>query len=41
MLYAARLRQVAGTQWGMKQYLNMEMLHDLDIDKALELVEAG
>jgi len=41
MLCAARLRHVAGTQWGTKRYLNMDLLHDQDIDKALELVEAG
>jgi hypothetical protein len=32
---------VAGTQWGKKRYLNMDLLHDQDIDEALELVEAG
>ncbi len=41
MLCAARLRYVAGSQWGSKRYLNMDLLHDQDIDKALELAEAG
>jgi hypothetical protein len=41
MLYVARLRHVAGTQWGSKRYLNMDLLHGQDIDKALKLVEAG
>jgi transposase-like protein len=41
MLCAARLRHVAGTQWGSKRYLNMDLLHAQDIDKALALVEAG
>ncbi|HKJ22739.1 MAG TPA: IS256 family transposase [Gammaproteobacteria bacterium] len=30
MLCAARLRHVAGTQWGTKRYLRMELLKDLD-----------
>ena len=30
MLAAARLRHVAGTQWGTKRYLSMELLRDLD-----------
>jgi putative transposase len=30
MLAAARLRHVAGTQWGNKRYLSMELLRDLD-----------
>jgi len=40
MLCAARLRHVAGTQWGSKRYLNMDLMRDQDIDKALELAEA-
>jgi putative transposase len=40
MLFAARLRHVAGTQWGSKRYLNMGLIRDQDIDKALELAEA-
>jgi putative transposase len=30
MLAAARLRHVAGTQWGNKRYLSMELLRDLE-----------
>ncbi len=30
MLAAARLRHVAGTQWGTKRHLSMELLRDLD-----------
>ena len=30
MLAAARLRHIAGTQWGAKRYLKMELLRDLD-----------
>lgn len=41
MLCAARLRHVTGTQWGTKRYLNMDPLHDQDIDKELELMQAG
>jgi len=29
MLAAARLRHIAGTQWGTKRYLKMELLRDL------------
>jgi len=41
MLCAARLRHVAGTRWGVKRYLNTDLLRDQDLNKALELVEAG
>jgi transposase-like protein len=34
MLAAARLRHIAGTQWGKKRYLNMDLLRDLEISKA-------
>ncbi len=40
MLCAARLRHVAGTRWGVKRYLNTDLLRDQDINKALELAEA-
>ncbi len=40
MLCAARLRHMAGTQWGTKRYLNMDLLREQDLDKALELAEA-
>jgi len=31
MLAAARLRHLAGTQWGTKRYLKMDLLRDLDL----------
>lgn len=31
MLASARLRHIAGTQWGSKRYLKMELLRDLDL----------
>ena len=31
MLVCARLRHVAGTQWGAKRYINMDHLAELDI----------
>jgi len=34
MLAAARLRHIAGTQWGTKRYLNMDLLRDLKISEA-------
>jgi len=40
MLCAARLRHVAGTRWGSRRYLNMDLLREQDVDKALELAEA-
>ena len=30
MLVAARLRHIAGTRWGTRRYLNMELLKELD-----------
>ncbi len=33
MLAAARLRHVAGTQWGTRRYLNMDLLRELEISK--------
>lgn len=41
MLCAARLRHVAGTQWGSKRYLNMDLLRELEIEQRMELAEAG
>ncbi|MHC4159803.1 MAG: IS256 family transposase [Planctomycetota bacterium] len=29
MLVAARLRHIAGTKWGLKRYMNMELIHQL------------
>jgi len=35
MLVAARLRHIAGTQWGSKRYLSMEPLQKLNLEKQL------
>lgn len=40
MLCAARLRHVAGTKWGTKRYLNMDLLKDLELEREQELREA-
>jgi len=29
MLAAARLRHIAGTQWGLKRYMNMDRLKEM------------
>jgi putative transposase len=36
MLVAARLRDIAGTRWGMKQYLKMDRIEE----QALEMAAA-
>ncbi len=33
MLVGARLRHIAGTKWGLKKYLNMELLKEMKINK--------
>ena len=35
MLLCARLRHVAGTQWGCKKYMNMKHLNVLEQDQAV------
>ncbi len=40
MLCAARLRHIAGTAWGRKRYLNMELLKDLELEVENILEEA-
>ena len=35
MLVAARLRHIAGTKWGSKRYLSMELLQKLNLEKQL------
>jgi len=35
MLVAARLRHISGTKWGTRSYLNMELLKEMDKEKAL------
>lgn len=36
MLVCARLRHIAGTQWGAKRYMNMDHLKEMDIQKESE-----
>lgn len=38
MLVCARLRHVAGTQWGAKRYMNMDHLHEMDIQKGADII---
>lgn len=35
MLCAARLRHVAGTQWGTRRYMNMDLLHQQKLEQEL------
>ena len=37
MLAAARLRHIAGTQWGLKRYMNMDRLKELKREQAAAL----
>ena len=34
MLVAARLRHIAGSKWGLKQYLNMERIKEMRKEKS-------
>lgn len=36
MLSAARLRHIAGTQWGTRRYMNMSHLEDLKKERAVK-----
>lgn len=38
MLVCARLRHVAGTQWGTKRYMNMEHLKELDLQNQSDII---
>lgn len=38
MLVCARLRHVAGTQWGAKRYMNMDHLYEIDIQKESDII---
>ena len=40
MLSAARLRHVAGSRWGSKRYLNMDLLREQELNQKFELEEA-
>jgi transposase-like protein len=41
MLCAARLRHVAGTKWGSKRYLNMDLLIEQEMERKMEMAEAS
>ncbi len=34
MLVAARLRHIAGTRWGVKKYMDMERLYEMERNSA-------
>ena len=38
MLVCARLRHVAGTQWGTKRYMNMEHLKEMDLQNESDII---
>jgi len=40
MLCAARLRHIAGTSWGRKRYLNMDLLKDQELEEQMEAATA-
>jgi putative transposase len=40
MLCAARLRHIAGTQWGTKRYLNIDLLKEQELEQRHSLAEA-
>ena len=40
MLCAARLRHIAGTQWGAKRYLNIDLFKELELSQQLGMAEA-
>jgi putative transposase len=41
MLCAARLRHIAGTQWGSKRYLNIDLLKEQELELKFEIEEAA
>jgi len=41
MLCAARLRHIAGTQWGSKRYLNIDLLKEQELELQLQINEAA
>lgn len=38
MLVCARLRHVAGTQWGANRYMNMDHLYEMDIQEGSDII---
>lgn len=41
MLCAARLRHIAGTKWGARRYLNMDLLKEQELEKKIEMATAS
>jgi putative transposase len=35
MLVAARLRHIAGTKWGTRRYLNMNLIKEMEAEKEI------
>jgi len=40
MLCAASLRHIAGSSWGQKRYLNMDLLKDQELEEQMETLTA-
>ena len=40
MLCAARLRHIAGTKWGTKRYLNIDLLKEQEMELKFQMAEA-
>jgi len=40
MLCAARLRHIAGSKWGQKRYLNMDLLKDQELEEQIQAASA-
>jgi transposase-like protein len=40
MLCAARLRHIAGSKWGQKRYLNIDLLKDQELEEQIEAASA-
>jgi len=40
MLCAARLRHIAGSKWGQKRYLNMDLLKDQELEEQIQATSA-
>ena len=35
MLIAARLRHIAGTKWGTRRYLNMNLIKEMEVEEEI------
>jgi putative transposase len=40
MLYAAEVRHIAGSKWGQKRYLNIDLLKDQELEGQIEVASA-